>query len=205
MPPIERPTLRVEGKDDKYVISHLLNRHGIDPESINISFSRDGHKDTGGRDSLLKGMRILVAASTGRSVGFVLDSDDDATDRWRAVRKRLDGLGLSLPVRVPVGGFVGNAPKVKARVGVWLIPDNRTSGAIEEFLQKLVSDDDALLQHADESTQEALRLGGSFPESQRQKAVLHAWLAWQRRPGLPYGLAIRTTISNTTAPPPWRS
>ena len=125
MPRIERPTLRVEGKDDKYVISHLLNRHGIDPESIDIRFSGDGNEDTGGKDSLLKGMSILVAASPGRWVGFVLDADDDATDRWRAVPKRLEGLGLSLPTRVPVGGFVGQVPKVSARVGVWLMLNYR--------------------------------------------------------------------------------
>ena len=53
---------------------------------------------------------------------------------------------------------------------------------------------------AELSTQEALELGAGFSESQRQKAVLHAWLAWQRRPGLPYGLALTDHYSQYNSP-----
>ena len=33
--------------------------------------------------------------------------------------------------------------------------------------------------------------GASYPDGDVRKAVLHAWLAWQQEPGLPYGTAIR--------------
>ena len=190
MPQDERPTLRVEGKDDKYVIERLLLRHGIDPKVFDIRYSEDGDEDAGGQNSLLKGMRTSVITSTGNSVGFVLDADGAATDRWRAVRKQLAGLELDLPDEIPEGGFIGDALDVQARVGVWLMLDNRRPGALEEFLRDLVNNEDALLQHAEASTAEALQRGAGFPNAKQRKAVLHAWLAWQRRPGLPYGLAI---------------
>ncbi len=190
MPQNDLPILRVEGKDDRYVIEHLLSRHGIDWQIVEIKYSNDGDEDSGGKNLLLDGMRTLVTTSTGKSVGFVLDANGVASNRWRAVRDRLGDLGLALPDKIPEGGFVGDALKVKTRVGVWLMPDNRRSGALEEFLGNLVDDKDGLLQHAESSTAEALRLGASFPDAKRRKAVLHAWLAWQRRPGLPYGLAI---------------
>ena len=190
MPEQERHTLRVEGKDDKYAIKHLLRRHGIGHKVIDIRAFEDEDEDTGGRDRLLQGMKTAVAASTGKSIGFVLDANGAATDRWSAVRSRLDGFELELPKEIPVDGFVGDALEVQARVGVWLMPDNRRTGAIEEFLMDLVGDGDALLQHAKASTEEALNCGADFANAKLQKAVLHAWLAWQRRPGLPYGLAI---------------
>ena len=39
MPRDERPTLRVEGKDDKHVIENLLSRHGVDHTAIDIKNS----------------------------------------------------------------------------------------------------------------------------------------------------------------------
>lgn len=87
----ERAVLRVEGKDDKYVIENLLSRHGIDHTVVDIRWSRQGDDD-GGRDRLLEGMRLAVTTSTGRAVGFVLDADSAAENRWRGVRTRLDGL-----------------------------------------------------------------------------------------------------------------
>lgn len=81
-------------------------------------------------------------------------------------------------------------PSLRVRVGVWLMPDNRSVGALEQFLETLVATDDKLLPLAVESTATAKMRGADFPDSARSKAVLHAWLAWQTRPGVPYGTAI---------------
>ena len=37
--PQDRPVLRVEGKDDKFVIERLLSRHGIDHRLVDIKWS----------------------------------------------------------------------------------------------------------------------------------------------------------------------
>ena len=186
----ERAVLRVEGKDDKYVIENLLSRHGIDHTGVDIKWSKRGDDDGGGKDGLLDGMRLAVTTSTERAVGFVLDADSDPRNRWRGVRTRLGGVGLVLPEEIPEGGFVGDAPAFQARVGVWLMPDNRGSGALEEFLRGLVDEEDPLLPLAETSTATASERGAAFRATHRRKAVLHTWLAWQQRPGLPYGLAI---------------
>ena len=60
-----------------------------------------------------------------------------------------------------------------------------------EFLQDLVNSEDSLLPIAERSTHHAKTQGARFPASAQRKAVLHAWLAWQEKPGLPYGSAIR--------------
>ena len=194
MPLSEASTLRVEGKDDEHAIGHLLLRHCIDCKRIPVdikSTDDSGHHTTSGMDALLEGMPTEVKSGTGRSVGFVLDADQDAGDRWNAVCDRLKGVGLTLPHRIPQEGFVGEASTVQARVGVWLMPDNQRSGALEEFLRDLVRSNDPLLPIAERSTHEAKEQGARFPDTAQLKAVLHAWLAWQQRPGLPYGVAIR--------------
>ena len=194
MPQIEPSILRVEGKDDTHAIVHLLLRHGVDCESIpvRIRHARGDEEDpSGGADRLLAGMQTDVNASTGRSIGFVLDADEVLRDRWSAVCGRLKPVGLTLPDEIPPEGFVGDAGLVQARVGVWLMPDNQRSGALEEFLRDLVESKDPLLPLADTSTQHAQERGARFSDSDRRKAVLHAWLAWQECPGLPYGTAIR--------------
>ena len=194
MPHTEPSILRVEGKDDVHAITHLLLRHDVDCIRIAVDIRSpvdDGDATAGGLDPLLKGMQTEVRSSTDRSVGFVLDADDDPKDRWQAVCYRLKGVGLTLPNEIPKEGFVGEARAFQARVGVWLMPDNRRSGALEEFLQGLVRSGDSLLPIAEQSTHRAKEHGARFADSSRRKAVLHAWLAWQERPGLPYGSAIR--------------
>ena len=192
MPQNEPSILRVEGKDDTHAIVHLLLRHGVDCESIPVCIKHaHGDEPSGGADRLLAGMETDVKASTGRSIGFVLDADEVPGDRWNAVSGRLKPVGLTLPDEIPPEGFVGDAGLVQARVGVWLMPDNQRSGALEEFLRDLIAIQDPLLPIAKKSTSHAKEQGARFSDSDRRKAILHAWLAWQERPGVPYGTAIR--------------
>ena len=194
MPQDEPSILRVEGKDDVHAIQHLLLRHDVECERIPVEIKSPddgGDETTGGWSPLLAGMQTEVMSSTGRSVGFVLDADTAPRDRWNAVCDRLRGVGLTPPSEIPKRGFVGEVGSVQARVGVWLMPDNQRSGALEEFLQDLVRSKDLLLPIAEQSTHHAKAQGARFPDNAQIKAVLHAWLAWQARPGLPYGSAIR--------------
>ena len=194
MPHDEPSILRVEGKDDVHAIQHLLLRHDVDCKRIPVEIrSPDdgGDETTGGWIPLLAGMQTEVMSSTGRSVSFVLDADTAPEDRWTAVCDRLSAVGLTPPSEIPTEGFIGEVDAVQARVGVWLMPDNRRSGTLEEFLRDLVRSNDLLLPIAEQSTGHARAQGARFPDSAQLKAVLHAWLAWQARPGLPYGSAMR--------------
>lgn len=119
MPQKERSLLRVEGKDDEHAINHLLLRHDIDcgREDVAVdirSISDYGVEETGGREKLLEGIPTAVITNAGRSVGFILDADEVAEDRWRTVRGRLDNVGLTLPDEIPKEGFVGEADTFKA-------------------------------------------------------------------------------------------
>ncbi|MXW21548.1 MAG: hypothetical protein F4Z95_12150 [Gammaproteobacteria bacterium] len=207
MPAIERSSLHVEGNDDAHAIRHLLRRHGIEcpiKGGKSPTNALEPHapeiRCAGDKQAVLDAMQPAIQVSNGRSVGFVLDADAEPQDRWRSVCAQLSELGMKLPKDIPSEGFVDEAPVFRARVGVWLMPDNRQSGALEQFLQDLVDEQNALLPLAKTSTTNAKKKGASFPDVKRPKAVLHTWLAWQEKPGLPYGTAIRAKYFQHDSP-----
>ena len=177
--------LYVEGPDDKHSIGHLLIRRGFIPQTL-----PELH-DSEGKPGVLKAIRVSISAGTGSSLGFVLDANDKPRQTWQSVRSRLGAVGIETPYESPIHGFFGESQEFRTRVGVWLMPDNRRTGTLEDFLRDLVTDGDPLLRHAEKSTSRAKELGARFPAKDVKKAVLHAWLAWQKKPGRPYGAAIQ--------------
>lgn len=195
----EPSILLVEGTDDKHAIRHLLMQRGFGygdepPPPLPILIPTEGI------DGLLARIGVTVRSSTGRAAGFVMDTNDCPQDRWRDVASRLSEVGVDVDAEIPSAGFVGESRRYKTRVGVWLMPDNRRSGALEDFLADLVDSGDRLLSHAQKATGEAQTLGAKFREGDTQKAVIHAWLAWQRKPGLRYGTAIRARYFSHDTP-----
>ena len=197
---IERSLLRVEGKDDDHAIRHLLIRNGIDYDNKPWRSWFPFIRVEGDRDKLLAGVNTAVSLSNGRAVGFVLDANSSLQDRWDSMTSRLRPLDLEMPDEIPHDGFVGESRTYRARVGVWLMPDNQREGALEHFLETLINEADPLIAHARGSTERARELGARYPDNGVKKAVLHAWLAWQENPGLPYGSAIRARYFRHDSP-----
>lgn len=156
---IERSRLHVEGTDDSHAIRHLLIRHGIDYDQKPWPDHFPRIDEIGGKDELLKGVETAVALSTGRSIGFVLDANTSRQSRWDEMAYRLRNVGLCVPTDIPSEGFVGESMRYRARLGVWLMPDNRREGMLEHFLETLVSEDDPLFLHAQQSTEQAKKRG----------------------------------------------
>ena len=198
----QRSSLFVEGTDDKHAIRHLLLRHGIEcpladevvPDTLPAIVPEI--KPAGNKDKVLDAMATAVRFGTGHSVGFVVDADAAAANSWQAIRDRLSFLDPKPPTELPATGFIADVPDYQVRVGVWLMPDNRTSGALEHFLKDLVDENDPLLTLAYESTTAAQNRGATFPEIKYVKAVIHAWLSWQEEPGRPFGTAIAAKYFN---------
>ena len=138
MPTIERSSLHVEGTDDVHVIRHLLLRHGI--------------------DCPIKGEKRPAHEFSASVPKITPAGDKDAV---------LNAMEAGVPVSNgrPVG-FVLDAARFRARVGVWLMPDNRQSGALEQFLP--------LLPVAETSTANAKIEGADFPDSKESRSTAAA-------------------------------
>ncbi len=186
--------LRVEGPDDKHAPIHLLIRHGLELEYEEESWPPELPKieEMKGKEGVLGGICDAVRLGTGLTMGFVLDANSSLQESWQSVSDRLRSVGVDdIPKTIPQEGFIGVSAQFKTRVGVWLMPDNRTQGALEQFLETLIADRDALFDHARHATTAAKGAGARFPARAEAKAALHAWLAWQEEPGRPYGVAVR--------------
>ena len=199
-----RPKLHVEGQDDQHSVAHLLIRNGIryDPDKFDLSPPElPKLVPIKGLEPLIDGIETAVKTSTNRTIGFLLDADTPLIDRWRRVSHRLRNVGVpDLGERPPAEGFIGESTEYKTRVGVWLMPDNVQDGKLEDFLRTLVKDGDLLIGHAERATGEAKACGAVFSDTDRIKAVIHAWLAWQEEPGKPFGVAIKAKYFRHDSP-----
>lgn len=189
---LEPARLHVEGDDDKHSVIHLLIRHGVAYDAQPWPQDLPLLEEAKGITKLLDTMDTAIRLSTGRVVGFILDADSPLSDRWNAVRARLIAASVdNVPATPPVEGFAGTSTKYRATVGVWLMPDNQQDGKLEDFLRGLIDEQNLLINHATSATDAATVLGATFSSADRIKAIIHAWLAWQNEPGLPYGTAMK--------------
>jgi len=186
---LEFPALYVEGKTDLHTIRQLLARHQIElDETTGPVVIKESGSDAG----VLRAMQTAAKASTHQSVGFVIDADISIADRWNAVRDRLKDLDMVFPAQPPAEGFIGES-NTKARVGVWIMPDNQMDeGRLEDLVQTLVPTKDKLFPLAANATYSARQHGAEFPSQDVKKAELHCWLAWQKEPGVPFGVALKS-------------
>ena len=76
--------LRVEGRDDRHCVVHLLGRHGF--EWDDDTRDRPYVSYAGGKDELFASLSVTVKGSYER-VGFVVDADTEVQDRWIQVRE----------------------------------------------------------------------------------------------------------------------
>jgi len=181
--------LLVEGKDELRVLPELLELAGIawpkGSEPVRIE-EQDGIANL-----LAPGfIEATLKASGVQAVGVIVDANGDPGARWTQLRGRLASSYPDLPVELPLSGLIQETPD-KPRVGVWLMPDNVRAGMLETLLLALRAGDPALHDHAREATAQARTCGAPFREAHREKAELHAWLAWQDPPGRQLHDAVR--------------
>ncbi|MBF0496922.1 MAG: hypothetical protein HQK58_10185 [Deltaproteobacteria bacterium] len=200
----DKKILLVEGPDDEHVLKHLCTERGW-PRFENIPLEV---KQLTGVDRLLKDIPVQVKANgPGGIVGVVVDADTDIAARWRSMRDRLIGAGYEdVPDNPAPEGTIlphiidSQAGKFLPRVGIWIMPDNRTEGILEDFLRFLVPAGSPLFEHVTSSVAaipEGARLFGSLAEP---KAVMHTWLAWQEKPGKSLGTAITARYLDPDVP-----
>ena len=199
--------LFVEGADDRHALVHLLNRYEIDVchfDEDEIALIEDpiAVKSLGGYPELRRRLPRELQISSGLlRAGIVVDANTNVADRWRSIRDRIIEVGAdSVPTSPPSDGWVGSArlPDRTLDIGAWLMPDNQTSGALEEFAMRLVSGEDDLLRYA-ETCIDGLP-EKRFRDGDAGKALLHTWLAWQDPPRLAIGEAISRRLFDPEAP-----
>lgn len=181
----ELAQLLVEGQDDKYVILALCKQYNV-AQTFSIETS-----SSSGVEALLRSIPVRLKSSGLRAFGAVLDADENLEQRWQAITDRLAKAGYTSVPNQPAHSGTIIDESGKPRVGIWLMPDNQFPGMLEDFVAHLIPKDDMLRPKAqrvlDEIESQKLN---RYPLVHHPKALIHTWLAWQRNPGQPMGLAI---------------
>jgi hypothetical protein len=184
----------VEGPDDLHVVSALMQYHKFEP--------RFGVRSEGGIENLLKRLPVLLKAAGAKyeRIGILVDADLDHLARWASLKGILSRGGYTgLPDSPdPLGTIVEQQDM--PRVGIWLMPDNRLPGMLEDYVALLVPEGDPLFVRAGLCLDEIPVIERRFIENHRTKAHIHTWLAWQSDPGTPLGLAITKRYLDPESP-----
>ena len=208
--------LYVEGRDDSAVTCQLALKHQDlrEPKGKTgeLAPKFEVHEDDPhgraihGVDQLIGRIPLLLRDKGVDRIGFVVDADDAVATRWNAIHRALIAAGYSsTPLVADADGTIIEQP-LQPRVGVWIMPDNRSSGVIENFIEAMIRPDDILLPQANCCVDEAILIERRIPDGphHRQKAVIHTWLAWQKKSGQPQGVAIREGYVDATSDPAQR-
>ena len=175
--------LLVEGDTDKRVIPYLMEANGVAwPEPPDHPVDIEAY---GGVDEILKPgiIEFEIRTSGLEALGVVIDANGDAGARWRDVKAWCANEFADLPEQIPVAGL-DLVHSGGPRFGVWIMPDNRFTGMLEDFLVRLIPDDSrGLYELARRCVAEASVNGAPFRAVHSTKAEIYTWLAWQDEPG----------------------
>ena len=190
----------MEGAKDLRVIPYLIEANGVvwvpdgDPV-VHIA-------PNNGAEQLLKQgvIESELRASGLEALGVVIDANGDARRRWSQVRDRCRNEFDGLPDEIPEEGLKVNH-RDGPRFGVWIMPDNRFCGMLEDFLIRLIPDElGPLYGLAQNCVAEAARNGASFKDVHKTKDEIHTWLAWQDEPGSQLHEAVKHRVLDPKKP-----
>ena len=197
--------LLIEGKDDLYTIAELVKKRklpiikGTETPKYRI---RDFFEVAEGKASLIDMIPVIINVPDLTNFGIIIDADEDKPqDILRSIGKKLKEAGYKdFPEKISANGLIfeqKNMPKI----GVWIMPDNINEGYLEYFLADMTNKKDEIFELASETTQKLIDEGrNNFSKLHKPKADIHTYLAWQKKPGLPFGTAISNNTFNVNSP-----
>lgn len=193
--------LLVEGDEDKHVFTQLLGQYQIF-EKFKIKHENFEIKGHNGIEYLLnlRTLRNYFVVDESRRFGIVLDADTDLAARWKQIKAICETIGYHDVPKSPSPDGTLLSEEGLPLVGIWLMPDNRASGMMEDFIGWLVPRDDLLWPMAGDIVQKVIERERRFRESYISKACIHTWLAWQKDPGTSLGMSINKHYIDVNAP-----
>ena len=163
--------LLVEGPDDEHVVRHLLKHSGGMPRFCIIQ------KD--GIDNLLPAIPVELNVSGRRTLGILVDANDNPEYRWRALMHSLSKLNVDLPNKPDANGTIIES---RPRVGIWMMPDNQASGELENFVAAMIPQGDPVWPRAQAYVCGISEIDRRFSSGKTLRAKVHAWLAARENP-----------------------
>ncbi len=174
--------LLVEGEDDLHVVLKLWERISGTATSGTGCFPEFYIDSCGGQSAVLDSIGATIKMDGRRAVGILLDADTDVGAQWDAVAAQLRSAGLEVPEDLPPDGACISGPG-HPRVGVWIMPDNRNPGELEDFVRAMVPEADPVWPRAEDYIDRIPSADRQFAEQKTTRAKVYAWMATRKLPG----------------------
>lgn len=184
-----RKILLVEGHNDKHVVMHICDKLDIPRPSYENIISRDGV------DGVLKALPEQIRISNGEEdvVGAIVDADTSLGKRWDQICEKIGGFGYDDVPNKPVKDGTIIEPtddddKFLPRLGFWIMPDNQSTGILEDFLHSLIPEysvvpkSGSLYSHVTKSVDSIPDDDRRFTQEKEPKAIVHTCLLGKRTP-----------------------
>ena len=168
--------LLVEGPSDKHVVRGLRRRfrgkHSIPEFEIQEKRSVD---------SVLSVIEAEIDVPGRIALGVLVDANDAVAERWKAVTGRIRRARPDMMLENPVTD--GTIIRGRPDVGIWLWPDNKSQGQLEDFVARMIPNSDPVWPLSRKYIDGIPKEDRRFPERKTTRAQLYAWLATRKAPG----------------------
>ncbi len=201
----KKAVLLVEGQGDVDFFEALLRKRQL-LDKIDIT----PPKNYGQKANTVSHFPKLINLLTKRlqkgeiqQVGIIADADyvsgGGFQQRWKTLTTQLAQNGYRIPSNPPKSPYTGSLFQHAdglAPIGLWLMPDHKNNGMLEDLIKQTVSGDEQhqLLKTARTCLKKLpVTL---FSDYHQTKAIVYTWLAWQKRPGQTLDVAINGHLIN---------
>ena len=184
--------LSVEGQDDKHFVWQLCAQH---PSTFSIARSGDAFQvdltsqsvafsisDKISREELIKAIPQELKVSGREVVGVLVDADADVGKCWEELTSAFQGTNIDFPPSPMADGTIIPVDTTLSKIGVWLMPDNKRPGELEDFVAKMIPGYDPVWPLSRGYINQIPDGDRKFTQDKTPKAELYAWLAARKEP-----------------------
>lgn len=173
--------LLVEGFNDLNSVVGIVRKHtswGDTKETAPVWI-----ENMEGVSKVLSSEKIGVILKNKRlqALGILIDANSSCESRFQRIGQILKEFVPNIPDQLPRGGLI-ECDESARRFGVWIMPDNSSSGAMEDFLLKLVPESQKALFKKIKKNVLQITGDSTFRENHLSKALVYSWLAIQNPP-----------------------
>ena len=186
--------LLVEGPNDRWFFEAMcrsLNLSAI----VKVAIPQDiaGPKAYNNKGGIFATLPLLISQmsdGTITNIGVIVDADTSASNGMGLAKtlelfsEKVGEQGFADRRRVgPDGGYVFKSNDGLGDVGLWIMPDNRSEGMLEDWVYATaLASERTAIAHA-EQTIATVPGPIRFKEIHRIKAITSVWMSWQKVPG----------------------
>ena len=174
--------LLVEGQDDQHVIQNIWEKEYKEKVPFDV-------QDKEGINNLIKAIPAEIKVSNREILGIVVDANGNLDKCWKKItckiKEGVKDLGVEEEIPVPdcpiPTGTIIDCKEIS--IGIWLMPNNKECGELENFIMKMLPKNDLIWPSAKEYIQNIPKEDRKFDETKIEKAQIFAWLATRKKPG----------------------